>query len=653
MEEFLRKNAALMDRDNDEETERMIEEEASHIEQEMEHLLLDGTSVDVDVLMQMPLDLQQDIIGQMHRSQRIQNRDNLLPVAGDMNGFSRTQLDAFLHSSKINNKIRTVQYQLGASEAAEKKKMANSDFDPAVMNRKNRPAKRRKPLPSASSKKQSRDAQVKKRQALQIAFRERVVGLKPSFLNKKPPSKNKIWHASSRLAGPSSQSEASSSAVSSAREQRRANYTISTTSTQSAHTASTSSSERGQTIDGGDGVTAAGERSTIYAGLDNGNNESDRDSDTDSDSVDSDGSTSTSSDDASDSQPVWELGATATPDLGSENTGDTHPQMASHITPEASQSACDTRGVGAENEGIIASSERLTDGRLENDSQSETGGFIDDDEGGFMSDDGGGFIADDDGGGGFINSDSDANDDDAGGGFVTHDLGGDSGGDGSGNESPTRTAASSSPHDVTAVNDEAVTGLDHERRHSTSDSSNERVADSRKITSSSSHHSLSRSSSVDEHVPPPQRSVDAASLVAAAPSPATPKSPTRDLVDLSANESSKGNALKPASTSLVHSRSHPAPVGPVDPFAASGASSTQSLNVSNVMRMTSAIAPWAVDHVQNILKDHTQHETDADDKVETASAPTTIDLTAPARGDTDSDRATNSGFVECCTIDSR
>lgn len=47
------------DQEGDTDTRALLEEEARNIEKTMEEVILDGTDVDVDVLMQMPMDLQQ------------------------------------------------------------------------------------------------------------------------------------------------------------------------------------------------------------------------------------------------------------------------------------------------------------------------------------------------------------------------------------------------------------------------------------------------------------------------------------------------------------------------------------------------------------------------------------------------------------------
>ena len=71
------------DKAGEEGASALVEDEAETLEREMEEILLsDGTDVDVDVLMEMPLDLQQDVIAQMNRAQRIKNRESLLPIAG-------------------------------------------------------------------------------------------------------------------------------------------------------------------------------------------------------------------------------------------------------------------------------------------------------------------------------------------------------------------------------------------------------------------------------------------------------------------------------------------------------------------------------------------------------------------------------------------
>eukprot|EP00750_Incisomonas_marina_P026878 INCI5959.4.p1 GENE.INCI5959.4~~INCI5959.4.p1 ORF type:complete len:1390 (-),score=299.17 INCI5959.4:1366-5535(-) len=641
MEEFLRKNASLMDRadqEGDTDTRALLEEEARNIEKTMEEVILDGTDVDVDVLMQMPMDLQQDVIQQMNRAQRIQSRESLLPIAGNMSDFSRVQLDSFLRSSRINNKIRTVQHKLGASKADEQRAIANSDYDPAVM-KSNVNSRTRSGPTKASRKRKATSLKVAQSSSSQTpvlassaardAQRDKISGLRPSFLRKSynfSKTARGVGHSSDvgkpgirsaseigvRLHHPSAASELSAAgklpatpAQTFQMPDRPVFFTVKdspsisrTIDAQHKVDSSIVSNKRVISISDSDDDAHAN-----LSDLSSGDTDS-SDSDEDSDS------------ESSENEVRWELGAAVKASPGesakdsteSSRTGLQRELASQGNSGQALPKPTDAVNVGLDgavvNDGKKSRCIRLDEAAGEKDDQA---GFIDegasDEDGGFLINDddgieGGGFNDDDDDeGGGFIDDD-----DDEGGGFIEEPSG----------------MQPSIEIDLIASTEEVQVSNTQAGHKSPEDA----PPNDGKLTAESIPRAKAQTFRSDNSIEPnrldvvPGNSKDSVIDLSI-------KAPAQDCITegLSKVEAVPLHTIRSTASSISRPHAHRSqPAGDdydfdfmrgqadfesetLDDGGSSGKGQGRNVNVSNIMKMTSAIAPWAIDHMQNVLKD--------------------------------------------------
>ncbi len=69
--------------------------------------------MDEDALLALPTDMQKDVIEQLKRKQRTQNRQQFLPLAGNPLTYSQLQISTFLKSSALNRKLSSIQEKMG------------------------------------------------------------------------------------------------------------------------------------------------------------------------------------------------------------------------------------------------------------------------------------------------------------------------------------------------------------------------------------------------------------------------------------------------------------------------------------------------------------------------------------------------------------
>lgn len=520
----------------------------------------------------------------------------------------------------------------------EQRAIANSDFDPAVMNSNGKsrtrsaPAKasrKRKAAPRKVSQSLSSQAPVLASSAARDAQRDKISGFRPSFLRK---SYNFSKAARGGVGSPSAKPGASPPVVSEngARLHHRQSAASEPPAGGKVHssapaqifqipdrpvffTVKESPSFGSRTMETQQKMHGAGTVSDkrVISISDSSDDEAHEES-SDSCSSDADGSDSEdgSESESRDNEVRWELGAAAkTPPREAVNNSEgpngtgSQGELASQGSPASQASSKATNNTNAGLEGTITVSDEKTSGCARSDEETANDKSADfcpeeeDSQAGFIMDEGtgdeeGGFFASDDAGddeGGGFNDDGD----DEGGGFI---------------EEPSKVQQSIEIGSVTGI-EEAHSSKAQVEPSSPSGSRNdcELAAASTfrtKPHTCKSDATVEAGNSKDSVVDLPGKATSQDQIAAGSFSEdgAAPLRAIRSSTSSTSRPQERSIRTASEEYDFDFMRRQADFDSDNDDGGSTSEGQGRNVNVSNIMKMTSAIAPWAVDDMQNVLK---------------------------------------------------